>query len=299
MDLDFYMSLLDNIDDGIYFTDCDRRITYWNKGAERITGYAAAAVTGTRCADNILVHVDEKGEQLCLNRCPLTETIASGRQQDADVYLRHKDGHRVPVRVRVTPLRDVAGKITGGVEVFTDNTAREALLHRLGQLQKMALYDALTELGNRRHGEASLRSHLDELQRYGWPFAVLFLDIDYFKPVNDKHGHPVGDRVLRMVARTLRDNVRSFDVVARWGGDEMLVILINVTRAQLEAIAGKLRLLVEQSALQMEMEKVGVTISIGGTPAHIGDTVETLMERADALMFESKRAGRNRVTLGV
>jgi len=214
----FYKDLVDNLYDGVYFVDLDRRITYWNRGAERITGYSAAQVVGCRCSDNLLMHVDYLGTGLCGAGCPLAATCLDGRAREAEVFLRHRDGHRVPVQVRASPMRDAEDRIVGAVEVFTDRSTQSDLEHRAEELRRMALLDHLTEVANRRYLEMLIESRLAELERYGWPLGVLFVDVDHFKEVNDTYGHTAGDHVLRMVARTLASAARSFDVVGRWGG---------------------------------------------------------------------------------
>jgi len=103
VDKKFYQDLLDQISDGVYFVTLDRRITYWNGGAERITGYGAHEVLGHRCSEGILRHVDDTGQQLCLHGCPLAAVMKDGRPREAHLYLHHKDGHRVPVTVRPRP----------------------------------------------------------------------------------------------------------------------------------------------------------------------------------------------------
>ncbi|MBN2339203.1 MAG: diguanylate cyclase, partial [Acidobacteria bacterium] len=213
-----YRELLDAIADGVYFTDRERRIAFWNRGAEALTGYARDEVIGRRCMDNLLVHVDNAGTRLCFGACPLAATLENGEPREADVYLHHKNGHRVPVRVRVFPIRDDGGAITGAVEVFNDNTATRRAAAHLERMERLALLDHLTGIANRRGAEAAIRSRLEELRRNGWGFGVLLLDIDDFKAVNDSCGHETGDRVLRLVARTLEAGARSFDLVGRWGG---------------------------------------------------------------------------------
>ena len=295
-DNDFYTTVFDNVTDGVYITDQQRRIVYWNTAARRITGYREEDVRGKSCGDNLLVHINEKGVQLCPDSCPLCDTICDGRCREVDLFLRHKDGHRVPVETRILPLRDDGGQITGGVEIFTETSARKDLSRRIEELREMALSDSLTGVGNRRFGEKSLRSRLDELSRYDWPFGVVFADIDKFKNFNDRYGHETGDRVLKMVAQTLCDNVRSFDDVARWGGEEFLVILANIEPEDLANKAETLRVLAAGSSLPGPEKNLAVTVSIGATPARKDETPESLIKRADKLMYESKKAGRNCVT---
>lgn len=115
-----YKRILDSLHDGLYFVDPQRRITYWNKGAERITGFLAKEVVGKCCRDNILTHVDGDGRPLCLIGCPLSGTFEDGQDREAEVYLHHKDGHRIPVLVRISSLHADDGSLVGGIELFTD-----------------------------------------------------------------------------------------------------------------------------------------------------------------------------------
>jgi len=296
LDSNFCLKLLDNVFDGVYFAGKDKRITYWNEGAEKITGYSAAEVMGKRCSDGVLKHVDGYGTVLCEGACLLEKAISDGCPHEAEVYLHHKDGHRVPVLTRVVPIHGRNGDTIGAIEIFTDKSPSAAIRQRIQTLERLALIDPLTELGNRRHGEINLRTRLTEMRRYGWPFAVLFIDIDDFKDVNDRYGHAVGDRVLRMVARTLFHNVRPFDFVIRWGGEEFLVILTNIEENDARVVAEKLRSLVARSGLRVAGDIIRVTVSIGVTLARPGDTLETLLKRADASLYESKCAGKNRVS---
>ena len=292
----FYKTLLDNLHDGVYFVDRNRTITYWNKGAERITGYKTTEVVGKSCSDNILVHVDKDGRSLCTTICPLKDVMTDGRERNEELFLHHKDGHRVPITIRVIPIYDDQGKMIGGVETFTDNTPAAVALDRLAELERLAYVDALTGLANRRYAEITLNARIEELQRYSWHFGVLFIDIDRFKDINDKYGHDLGDEVLKIVARTLQNSVRSFDMVCRWGGEEYVAVIANVEGDELIATANRCRLLVEQSDIPA-IQGLRVTISIGAAIARAEDTVDTIIRRADMLMYRSKEAGRNRVTV--
>jgi diguanylate cyclase (GGDEF)-like protein/PAS domain S-box-containing protein len=293
----FFRGILDSLHDGVYFVDVNKRITYWNRGAERITGYESSEAVGISCSDNLLVHIDDKGTNLCKTGCPLAQTLMDGRVRETEAYLQHKDGHRMPVLIRVSPLRDASGLIVGAVETFSDNSSKAALLNRIDELQKESLVDPLTGLANRRCIDMKLHSRIDEMQRYGWPCGVLFLDIDNFKIVNDTYGHNVGDRVLMMVARTLSSNLRSHDLLGRYGGEEFVAIITNVNMAKLHSFANRLRLLVEKSSLDTKYSTLRVTVSIGATLVRPEDTVEAAITRADLFMYNSKIGGRNRVSI--
>lgn len=285
---DFYHELLDNLSEGIYFVDRNRRITYWNKAAERLTGYKASEVAGFKCSDNILVHVDDRGTQFCTSVCPLEATMEDGLPRQVSVYLKHKNGHRLPVSVNANPIRNKMGIIVGAVETFSDNSAAVALNERLNELEQLALIDKLTGVGNRRFADNTIEDKFGELNRYGWPFGVVFCDIDDFKSVNDRYGHDVGDEALKMVAKTLSGAVRSVDSVFRWGGDEFLVAVTNVNAIQLKETAARLKALVAASALPAAGDSLKVTVSVGCTLAQPGDDPQKLLRRVDILMYQSK-----------
>jgi diguanylate cyclase (GGDEF)-like protein/PAS domain S-box-containing protein len=293
-----YQSLLANISDGVYFTDRNRSIIYWNKAAEEITGYRADEVVGHHCQDNILIHVDAKGRSLCKSLCPLAHTMQDLEPRQGHVFLHHKLGHRIPVHVRTTPLMDEKGELVGGAEFFTEERAHESMHQRIRELQHLALLDPLTELPNRYHLEIEIEARFHEMQRMGLSFGLLFMDIDHFKDFNDSYGHQTGDKVLQTVARTLRAATRPFDLVGRWGGEEFLGVIRSVNEDALVEIGERLRQLVGSSSVPYQQQRLQATISIGATLARAEDTMEGLINRADALMYTSKQNGRNRLTLG-
>lgn len=298
LDKNSYSRILDDLHEGLYLVDRDRVIQYWNKAAERISGFKADEVVGKSCSENILTHVDGEGCSLCLGECPLAMSIADGDARETEVFLHHKDGHRVPVSVRVSPLKDADGKVIGGVELFSDISSEKAIELRIKELEGMALLDNLTRLANRNYLEKELTIRFEEHKRMGIPFGVLFMDIDHFKKFNDTYGHDVGDLVLKFVASTLVKNLRPFDVVGRWGGEEFIGIMRNVTGQTLEQLGDRLRVLVDDSYLMRQDDKLKVTLSIGATVTRNDDTVDSLIKRADTLLYKSKTAGRNRLTLG-
>ena len=296
---DFYKNIIDNLYDGVYFVDHDRTITYWNKGAERITGYSAAQAIGRRCRDNLLNHVTASGAQLCQSHCPLAAVMQDGKPREAEVYLHHVDGHRVPVVVRATALRNENGEIIGAVETFSNNTSLVNVRRRLSEMHQIAHTDNLTQIGNRQHLEGRLRAAIAEFENNNDAAGLLFMDIDHFKGINDSYGHNVGDKALTMVATTFRLALRATDTIGRWGGEEFVAILYNISdEKNLYITAEKVRALVEASSLDIDGHNLNVTASIGATRLYTNDTPESLIRRADSLMYRSKQVGGNRVTMG-
>jgi diguanylate cyclase (GGDEF)-like protein/PAS domain S-box-containing protein len=294
----FHAKLLDGLFDGVYFVDAERKITYWNRGSESLTGYSACEAVGKHCFDNFLAHVDETGCALCTNSCPLADTIRDGQRREAEVFLRHKLGHRVPVCVRAAPIRDGLGQIVGAVEVFSDVTAKKQIERRVHELEGMAFRDSLTGLPNRRYMELKVRQAVEEAQQFGRSFGLLMLDIDHFKQVNDLRGHDAGDAVLKAVSETLRMGLRGEDVVGRWGGEEFLVLLPDVGASGLHDFAERCRGLVGESGVLVGETRVSVTISVGATLVAREDSSHGAIKRADMLMYFSKSGGRNQTTTG-
>jgi diguanylate cyclase (GGDEF)-like protein/PAS domain S-box-containing protein len=291
-----YEKLLDSLFDGVYYVDMEKRITYWNKGAERITGYSKSEVMGSCCANNILCHIDSSGRELCIQGCPLSATLIDGKSREADVYVHHKLGHRIPVSTKVSTVRNDNGDVIGAIEIFTDNSSAIQILKELEDLKKEAYLDALTGVGNRRYGEMSLSTRISEWETFGIPFGVLFLDIDHFKQFNDSYGHKTGDDVLVMVGNSIINTMRKMDIAVRWGGEEFMLLLPSINNKVLGKIAERIRLVIEHSFILAGNDKLSVTASIGATLAISNDTAETIIKRADSLMYESKVAGRNVVT---
>jgi diguanylate cyclase (GGDEF)-like protein/PAS domain S-box-containing protein len=290
----FYQDLLDQISDGVYFVNRDRQITYWNGGAKRITGYGAEEVLGHSCSEGILRHVNDAGQQLCLNGCPLAAVMKDGRHREAHVYLHHKDGHRVPVNVRGQSLRDPDGKIVGSVEVFSTRVGNPYAGQR--RVRKDDSLDAVTGLPLRRFGELHLKTLMRAVSERAGTLGVLYIDADHFKDVNDTFGHKTGDEVLRMVGQSLANGLRRGDIPVRWGGEEFLALLPGTDRAGLDAAGERVRMLSENSWIQKGHAQVRVTVSVGATMAKPHETPDDLVDRADTLMYASKRGGRNRVT---
>lgn len=294
---EFHQALLDNLHDGVYYVDAQRRINYWNKGAERLTGYSREKMVGCFCFDNLLDHVTEDGKHLCIDGCPLLDTIQDSQPREAEVHLRHADGHRVPVVIRTNPILDENQNVVGAVEVFSNNQPMFRMRRRVDELEQDVLRDPLTGLGNRAFLQMKIGSALNEFRSHHLPFGVLFLDIDHFKSVNDTHGHNAGDLVIQNVAKTLASHVRNTDFCGRWSGDEFVALLLDVDLELLTRIADKLRAMVASSIVQFGDVKIHVTASVGAAAAREVDIVESLIERADAQMYASKISGRNQVTV--
>jgi len=229
---------------------------------------------------------------------PLAKTIADGLPREAEIYMHHKDGHRIPVSVRVSTLTDENGNVTGGIELFTDISNQAANELRVKELEKLALLDNLTQLANRNYIEREILGRFEEKKRLQVPFGILFIDIDHFKQFNDRYGHAIGDEVLKYVANTFIANSRPFDLYGRWGGEEFIGVIRNIDREDLEILGNRLRTLIAGSYIMHADQQLSVTISIGATLVAENDTMDRIIKRADTLLYASKAGGRNCLTMG-
>jgi diguanylate cyclase (GGDEF)-like protein len=203
------------------------------------------------------------------------------------------------VVIRATALRDRTGKIIGAIESFSNNSSVINARRRLNELSQFIHTDVLTRVGNRRHIEGRLHAAIAEFETNRNQAGLLFMDIDHFKRVNDAFGHVVGDQILCMVTNTFQHALRLTDTIGRWGGEEFVALLYGIDNDKaLFKIAEKVRMLVEASHLDLDNQNLRVTISIGATRLYSNDTPESILRRADGLMYRSKQAGRNRVTIG-
>ena len=271
-----YMDLLEQVSDGVYFVNNARRITYWNTGAVDLTGYTAEEVLGRRCS-GLLRHVDDNGCELCQNGCPLAAVMSDGEPRNAEVYLHHKDGHRVAVTVRGHALTDPDGRIVGSAELFT--VRPDSWYADLGRRSPNASDDPVTGLPARHLGEFHLATLSAAVTAGQNTLGVAFVDVDHFKAVNDTHGHPAGDRALRMVGRSIATALRRGDLPIRWGGEEFLCLLPGVNATGLAAAAERIRMLVARSWLDHAGTRLRVTVSIGATLATAEESPEKLVER--------------------
>ncbi len=295
--LEFFKQVIDQLEEGVFFVDFEQRITYWNKACETITGFTSNEMLGKHCC-NRFQHLDENDEPVCTLKCPIQETLYTKRVYECELKIPHKQGHPIPVYVRTMPLFDSSGHVIGATEFLVDITMKRELLRKVEYLERKSSIDKLTDLPNRSLVEHTIKSRFNEFERYGWTFGLILIDIDHFKEVNDQYGHTVGDIVLKKLSGIFQKKQRTCDMIGRWGGEEFIGIMSNVEKLNLFGICERIRLMVENTSIDIEKKQIRVTVSIGGSLIAEGDTIDSLLKRADRVMYESKNKGRNCVTIG-
>lgn len=292
---DLCHAMLSNVQEGIYFIDRKFVVRYWNNSAERITGIMAEELVGTTVTDNILSPVDDAGYPVHEKRSPVKMTMLDGKIRESEVWIRHQNGHRVPVHLKTVPIKKFT-KILGVMESFVDISQRQEIENQAEKYRELAFRDKLTGLYNRRYIEDFIKARLDDYKRLSIPFCVMFIDIDHFKSFNDNYGHELGDEVIKMVGKSCTLMIRSSDLFGRFGGEEFVAVLTGTNEQNMYVIAEAMRTIVENTGIRSNGEKLTVTISLGATMVRPDDTMDSIVKRADDLLYSSKESGRNQVT---
>lgn len=286
--------LLDSAGDGIYGCDLNGRCTFINPMALKMLGYEQEEVLGYD-QHAIFHYRRSNGDAYPPIECPIHQTVHDGQVRACEDAFIRKDGRMFPVHMRVTPLCE-QGRRVGAVVVFQDITERRQLQDRLLEL---ASTDGLTGLHNRRHFMERLQSELHRIRRSRRSAALLMLDLDFFKAINDRYGHAAGDTVLRFFAELLRSNARQSDLVARLGGEEFAVLLPDCDLNAAAIFAERLRGSLALAEIPYAERLLQVTVSIGCTDLGPDDSnPEICLSRADDALYRAKASGRNCIRLG-
>ncbi|MBU0500041.1 MAG: EAL domain-containing protein [Gammaproteobacteria bacterium] len=271
--------------DGILITDASGHIVAVNPAFTRITGYEAEEALGRTPS---LLKSDRHGPDFYRE---LWDTLVEQGQWSGEVWNRRKDGALYPQLQNISSIRDEQGRPTHYVSVFTDISD---IMQSQQQLQFLAHHDPLTGLPNRLLLTSRLSHAISRCRRDECELALLFIDLDRFKNVNDALGHPAGDRLLQQVAERFREAVREGDTVARLGGDEFIVLLEDIGNERDGAKVSRKLLQALAPPFLIEGRDVHIQASIG-ISVHPGDgeDVDTLLRNADATMYRAKEEGRN------
>ena len=282
-------TILDSIPSGVYATDTQRRIFYWNKKAENITGWKASEIIGKSCYTSNLDHIDKCGTELCHLSCPLFDSICENNVNQAHVLVRHKDGYRIPIVVNTYPIYGKDNKIIGGYEIFyEDNTPMKCKLQDSFDKNK-EFYDELTLLPNKKYLCNFINYKLIEFEKFDRPFALLFGNLDDFTNFNKKYGNFNGDRILQNIAFNIKSNYRKADLIGRWKDDIFCGVFNMVSPDTVDLVADKFYEWINNSDVMVNGEKVGVTISMGVATVKHGETIEHLIARVCNLVKEAKK----------
>lgn len=278
-------SVFDNTQEGIFVTDSQGRILSANAAFSDITGYSAEETI-----DQSTDILKPEGQDAAFYEACWSTAREHGHWQ-GEIWNRRRNGEEFPAWQTISEIRDEEGKISNYVSVFSDITDKKNAEKRIAHL---AYHDALTQLPNRLLLYERLEQALARARRHGNHLALLFLDLDRFKDINDSLGHPVGDELLKAVAARLNECVREEDTIARLGGDEFVILVEQLEHARDAGLVAHNILEALSTPLPVARRQLQIATSIGISlyPGD-GDNAATLVQNADAAMYRAKDQGRN------
>ena len=280
---------LNSIGEAVICTDVGGKVTFLNPVAEKLTGWSLQDAAGRPMVDVFQV-LDATTRETTPN--PMEMAVDQNRivHLPSNCILVRRDGHEVPIEDCVAPIHDLEGEVAGAVIVFRDVSAARAMA---AQIAHTAQHDFLTGLPNRMLLNDRVGQAIAAAERHEKQVAVLFLDLDGFKHINDSLGHPTGDRLLQSIAWRLVECVRGADTVSRQGGDEFVVLLSELEQPEDAAHTARRMLQVVAEAHSIDQHDLHVTTSIGvSVYPDDGLDAETLIKNADTAMYQAKENGR-------
>ncbi|HTY29558.1 MAG TPA: diguanylate cyclase, partial [Mycobacterium sp.] len=284
-----YRLLAENAWEVIWTASQNGTITYISPSVERVRGFTPAEAMSLSIEQT---HPPSSAASVIDFYRRLFAAIEAGAElpvfRGEHEYYR-KDGSIMVGEVQVLPQVDDHGRLVEILGVTRDISERKEFE---AELRRLAVYDPVTGVWNRRHGEELMEADLEQARGTAQRLTVLMLDIDHFKSINDTHGHQAGDRVLADICRRVLDTVNSTDIVARWGGEEFVVMLRNCGLEDASAVAEKIRSRIADSPFGIVES---VTASIGVAELRPDDDLASWLARADEALYDAKGAGRNAV----
>jgi len=281
---------LNSIGDAVLSTDNEGKVTYLNVVAEKITGWNVAEAAG-KPVEEVFVIIDSTTGEPC--KSPLRTAIEKNKTVGLtpNCILRRRDGTEFAIDDSAAPIHDRQGMATGAVIVFHDVSVARAIGI---EMSHMAQHDTLTNLPNRTLLQDRLHQAIALASRNGTLVAVLFLDLDKFKEINDSLGHEFGDKVLQSVVKRLLTCVRASDTVSRLGGDEFVILLSEIKQTGDAGVKAGQILTAMNAPFEIDSHKLHITTSIG-VAVYPNDSTdpENLIKKADLAMYQAKEQGRN------
>lgn len=284
--------ITESTQDVVWQVDRELRFTYVNRADERMRGYAREEVIGRPFRELIA----PSGLPALERAMPLLPHLAGGEKATSfEVEMVCKDGGLVWVEINSTPIHDHSGQIAGYIGVTRDATERR---QNQEMLREQTIRDPLTGLFNRRYLDESLERELSRARRESLPLSLVMIDIDRFKQLNDTHGHPAGDEVIKRIGDLIRKGARSADLPCRYGGEEFLLVLPNMPLDKAVERAEQWRVAFAEERIVYGGTVLAATLSAGVAtfPAH-GGTCGALIAAADQALYSAKQAGRDRVAV--
>jgi PAS domain S-box-containing protein len=256
-------TILEDLPTALYVVDRERRILLWNSHAEKVSGYLRHEVIGRACRDDILMHCNEHGAILCGDACPLAETMRDGRPREVDVFMQHKLGHRVPVRVQSMAIRNESGAIVAAAEVFVETAVTPGRV-----LDRASM-------------ETVLRTQFVDYEERHIPVGILLIEVQGLPGVGRNYGIQAGHEITAELTATLARCLRREDHLGWWSEDRLLAIIASCWPAALAEIEETLQDLVAQTTVPWWGDRLRISVKVRRADVHGGDSPQSRLARCE------------------
>lgn len=285
--------ILESLPSGLCVVDIQKRIVFWSKGAERITGHLRHDVIGHSCASEAILHCDQPGCEFCKQECPVGRAMKTSHSIETIGFLHHKSGYEVPVRIRAVPVHNQHGSIVGAVETFEEMQSAADPDHRDDVPNIPGCIDDITGLASRALMHSHLRETLATFAELKVPFSVLCLQLEGLPHFRASLGPEAASSLLRVVARSLENALWPSDFIGRWSEDQFFVILNNCPHQSVASVCQRVQSMIAADGIEWWGERRTLPVSIGQATAQLDDSEDSLVARAHKSL-EMASASRSR-----
>lgn len=299
-DPEIYRTILESLKTGLCVADRERRIVFWNEGAESITGYLRHEVVGHGCSSNILRHCNGSGCELCGERCALTAVLHDAKAVEATGYLHHKAGHRLFVHLWVLPLRDERGSVIGTVQCFEGRIPNP---DRRSSGVTAGFLDPVTGVAKRAVMQSRLREALTTYTEMNIPFGVVCVFLHGMDHFRANYGPEAENSILRVAAQTIVNSLRPTDYVGRWAEDQFVAVLSGCRQTALDAIGDRLGRIVASGGIQWWGQELHLAVTVIKILPQAEEKLDSLLRRIEQPLNEKSSGeqeaaapARNQVT---
>ena len=283
-DAEICRDMLENVPVALCVVDLQKRIVFWSSGAERVTGHLRHEVLGHSCISEPLLHCDQPGCEFCDEHCPVACAMKTSQAVDSAGFLRHKDGHDIPVRIRAVPVYNQHRSIIGALSTFEELQAGISRERGEGNASSPDYEDHVTGVASRAMMQARLQAKLASLSQGNcshWAFLVQVQGLAHFRA---SLGTEAASSLLRLMVRTVESCLWTSDLVGRWSDDQFVLLVDGNREEGIEALRARIRRMLAAEGIEWWGERRSLPVLIVGTAAETGDTVQSLVQRLHKLL---------------
>jgi two-component system cell cycle response regulator len=294
---EIFRSILETLPTGVYLVDRNRKILFWNEGAENVTGYLRQDVVGHFLREHLLAADKEVKDAQLDSTDSVSVAFRDGKSTTAHVSILHKEGYRVPIVLRTVPIRDEHGAVIVAVECFEINLSLSERTRRLAAVAKLGCLDEMLGIPARSFMEPNLRERVAAFAERQIRFGILLIQVEKMDHFRTARGPGVVPAILRVVAQTIENSLRPTDLVGCWSENQFMVILIGCNETAIDAVAQRIVNMISQSEIEWWGDMFSVTAAFGGAGSRPGDTWDLLVDRAKKSLSKSIANAGNRATV--